>query len=62
MPLVFAVFCGAIKKRVRSMANEKNLIPFNRRTESEQREITTKGGIFLLQLQALDSVVVKELL
>lgn len=27
------------------MANEKNLIPFNQRTESEQREITTKGGI-----------------
>ena len=27
------------------MANEKNLIPFNERTESEQREIAQKGGI-----------------
>lgn len=27
------------------MANEENLIPFNERTESEQREIATKGGI-----------------
>lgn len=27
------------------MANEKNLIPFDRRTESEQREIARKGGI-----------------
>ena len=27
------------------MANEKNLIPFYQRTESEQREITRKGGI-----------------
>ena len=27
------------------MANEKNLIPFNKRTESEKREITKKGGI-----------------
>ena len=26
------------------MANEKNLIPFNRRTESEQREIAANGG------------------
>ena len=26
------------------MANEKNLIPFNERTESEQREIQSKGG------------------
>lgn len=26
------------------MANEENLIPFNKRTESEQREITSKGG------------------
>ena len=26
------------------MANEQNLIPFNKRTESEKREITTKGG------------------
>ena len=25
--------------------NEKNLIPFNERTESEQREIAQKGGI-----------------
>lgn len=24
--------------------NEKNLIPFNKRTESEQREISSKGG------------------
>ena len=27
------------------MPNEKNLIPFNERTESEQREIAQKGGI-----------------
>lgn len=27
------------------MANEKNLIPFDERTESEQREIAQKGGI-----------------
>lgn len=27
------------------MSNEKNLIPFNERTESEQREIAQKGGI-----------------
>lgn len=26
------------------MANEKNLIPFDKRTESEQREIAQKGG------------------
>ena len=26
------------------MANEENLIPFNQRTESEQREIAKKGG------------------
>lgn len=26
------------------MANEKNLIPFNQRTESEQREYARKGG------------------
>lgn len=27
------------------MANEENLIPFNKRTESEQREIAQQGGI-----------------
>ena len=27
------------------MSNEKKLIPFNERTESEQREIAQKGGI-----------------
>lgn len=27
------------------MANEKNLIPFNELTESEQREMARKGGI-----------------
>ena len=27
------------------MSNEKNLIPFNKRTESEQRQIAQKGGI-----------------
>lgn len=27
------------------MANEENLIPFDKRTESEQREIRKKGGI-----------------
>ena len=28
-----------------ALANDENLIPMNRRTESEQREIATKGGI-----------------
>lgn len=28
-----------------AVANEKNLIPFNQRTESEQREIASRGGI-----------------
>lgn len=27
------------------VSNEKNLIPFNKRTESEQREIAQQGGI-----------------
>ena len=27
------------------MSNEENLIPFNKRTESEQREIAQQGGI-----------------
>ena len=27
------------------MANEQNLIPFNQRTESEQREIQSMGGV-----------------
>ena len=27
------------------VSNEKNLIPFNKRTESEQREISQQGGI-----------------
>ena len=27
------------------MANEQNLIPWNKRTESEQREMQSKGGI-----------------
>lgn len=27
------------------MANEENLIPFDKRTENEQREIAKKGGI-----------------
>lgn len=27
------------------MTNNKNLIPFNKRTENEQREIAKKGGI-----------------
>ena len=27
------------------MANEQNLVPFNKRTEAEQKEITRKGGI-----------------
>ena len=27
------------------MSNEKNLIPFNERTESEQRDIAQKGGL-----------------
>ena len=26
------------------MANEKNLIPFNKRTESERRKIAKQGG------------------
>lgn len=32
-------------KRGGDVSNEKNLIPFNERTESEQREIAQKGGI-----------------
>ena len=32
-------------KRGGDVPNEKNLIPFNKRTESEQREIAQKGGI-----------------
>ena len=32
-------------KRGGDVSNEKNLIPFNKRTESEQREIAQKGGI-----------------
>lgn len=27
------------------MANEQNLVPFSQRTESEQREIRSKGGV-----------------
>jgi hypothetical protein len=34
-----------LRKVVRVMANERNLIPFNERTESEQREIARQGGI-----------------
>lgn len=32
-------------KRGGDVSNEKNLIPFNKRTESEQREIAQQGGI-----------------
>ena len=32
-------------KRGGDVANEENLIPFNERTESEQREIAKQGGI-----------------
>ena len=32
-------------KRGGDVSNEKNLIPFNERTESEQREIAQAGGI-----------------
>ena len=34
-----------MKKKVVTVANEENLIPFDKRTESEQREIRQKGGI-----------------
>lgn len=34
------------------MANEQNLIPFNERTEKEQREIAKKGGIASQKVQA----------
>nr|DAR25060.1 MAG TPA: hypothetical protein [Caudoviricetes sp.] len=34
-----------LHKRGGDVPNEKNLIPFNKRTESEQREIAQKGGI-----------------
>lgn len=33
------------QERWRGLSNEKNLIPFSERTESEQREISTAGGI-----------------
>jgi hypothetical protein len=33
------------RKRGGDVANEENLIPFNERTESEQREIAKQGGI-----------------
>lgn len=36
-------FCGQNKDN--ETMNEQNLIPFNERTESEQREITQKGGL-----------------
>ena len=33
------------RKKVKTMANEQNLIPNNKRTPSELREMTRKGGI-----------------
>lgn len=37
----FFIYSNGVEK----MANEKNLIPMNERTEEEQREIARKGGI-----------------
>ncbi len=34
-----------LKNGGRTLANEENLIPFDKRTENEQREIARKGGI-----------------
>ena len=33
-----------VRKKVKEMANEQNLIPNNKRTPSELREMTRKGG------------------
>ena len=38
-------FCFTGTMRGGDVSNEKNLIPFNKRTESEQREIAQQGGI-----------------
>lgn len=40
-----AAFLYPDDERGGDVSNEKNLIPFNERTESEQREIAQKGGI-----------------
>lgn len=40
-----AAFLYPDNERGGDVSNEKNLIPFNERTESEQREIAQKGGI-----------------
>ena len=40
-----AAFLYPDNERGGDVSNEKNLIPFNERTESEQRQIAQKGGI-----------------
>lgn len=47
--MIFCPVCGKSvflpKNKYNEAMNEQNLIPFNERTESEQREITQKGGL-----------------
>lgn len=47
--MIFCRVCGKSvflpKNKYNEAMNEQNLIPFNERTEIEQREITQKGGV-----------------
>lgn len=45
MKKLIASFFIFKSKEVRRLANEENLIPGNKRSKSELREITRKGGI-----------------
>ena len=44
------------------MANEKNLIPFNERTKSQQREIASKGGKASVEAKRRRKTLKEELL
>ena len=44
------------------MANEKNLIPFNKLTESQQREIASKGGKASVEAKRKRKTLKEELL
>ena len=44
------------------MANEKNLIPFNERTKSQQREIASKGGKASVEAKRKRKTLKEELL
>ena len=44
------------------MANEKNLIPQNKRTKSEQREIARKGGIRSGEVRRENKLIRKRIL